>query len=191
VPDLVLNLLAYPSVRLPTLALILLRTAFLSLRPPPILVALPTSRQTVHAVERMTMHAADVTLFGRIASLDTVHRRRHEHRNAACVKSGGVLLLVSPPAEDGCGALRYSPCGSALSAVSGCRVLCLGRAGGWFTALRRAGSARTGAAAGGRRGRREPDGGAGNADRTERLAGSCPGFWDGPGGCSAVSCCSA
>jgi len=32
--------------------------------------------EAVHAVERMTMYAAEVTFFGKIASLDTVHRPR-------------------------------------------------------------------------------------------------------------------
>jgi uncharacterized membrane protein len=41
VPDLIHNLVAYPSAKLPTLALILLPTAFLALRSPLILVAVP------------------------------------------------------------------------------------------------------------------------------------------------------
>ncbi len=41
VPDLIHNLLAYPSAKLPTLALILLPTAFLALRSPLVFVTLP------------------------------------------------------------------------------------------------------------------------------------------------------
>ena len=92
--------------------------------------------------------------------------------------------------------LRYSACGIVPSAVSGCRVRFLARDAQWRTARRRAVSVPTADGAGRRRGRPGPSAAAGSARRTERLAGRqrtwrFQGAWRRPGGCSAVSSCSA
>jgi len=90
---------------------------------------------------------------------------------ALCGKSTVTRRVSSPstcltsPAIS-CGALRYSACGSARSAVSGCRGRCLARGGRWCTARPRAVSALIAAVAGGRRGRPAPSAGAGNAKAT-------------------------
>ena len=86
------------------------------------------------------------------------------------------LTFCSAAASASCrGALRYSACGTAQGAVSGCRVPCPVRGGHWRTAPRHAASAPTAAAAGRRRGQPGPNAGAGNARWTERVARGQPG----------------